>query len=313
VAASRRALDAVHELMARAHYDVVHAHSLYSPLAHAATWLAALEGVPSLLTSHSLFDRASALLLDACVPRWAAWPTRLTAPSSLAVADLERHARRSDVALLPNGVDLARFAAPPHNNRPPRDTIEIFSLLRLHPRKRPLALIRALPEVLRICRAHCLPQRVHLTLAGDGPLRQAVRVEAARLGVAGHVSLIGAVPRADVPSRYAAADVFALPSLNEAFGIVALEARAAGLPVVAMRAGGAADLIEHGRDGLLAEDDAAFAAQLARLVVDRELRARLADAAPRGLGRYAWREVAARHEALYASLLAAPSTLRRAA
>jgi glycosyltransferase involved in cell wall biosynthesis len=226
----------------------------------------------------------------------------------VAALDLERHARRSDVLLLPNGVDLARFAAPP---RPPRDSVEILSLLRLHARKRPLALLRALPEVLRQCRAHCLPARVRLTLAGDGPLMKPVRAEVARLGLGDHVRLVGAVPRAQVPALYAAADVFVLPSLNEAFGIVALEARAAGLPVVAMRAGGAADLVEHGRDGLLAEDDADLAAQLARVVVDAELRARLAGAAARDLERYDWRAVAARHEAVYAALAA--TAARRAA
>jgi glycosyltransferase involved in cell wall biosynthesis len=311
VVASRRAIDAMQALMRRGRYDVIHAHSLYSPLAHAATWLAARAGVPSLLTSHSLVDRASALLLDACAPRWAEWPTRLTAPSSLAVADLMRHTRRNDITLLPNGIDLLRFAAPP---RPPRDTIEILSLLRLHPRKRPLALVRALPEVLRLCRAHCLDRPVRLTIAGDGPLKAALQAEAARLGVAEKVRFVGAVPRAQVPALYAAADVFALPSLNEAFGLVALEARAAGLPVVAMRAGGAADLVEHGRDGLLAEDDAAFAAHLGRLVVDGELRARLAAAASRGLERYAFASVAARHEALYAALAGeAAVATRRAA
>jgi glycosyltransferase involved in cell wall biosynthesis len=156
--------------------------------------------------------------------------------------------------------------------------------------------------VLRQCRAHCLPERVRLTLAGDGPLMKAVRAEVARLGLREHVALVGAVPRARVAALYAAADVFVLPSLNEAFGIVALEARAAGLPVVAMRAGGAADLVEHGRDGLLAEDDADLAAQLARIVVDAGLRARLAGAAARDLVRYDWQAVAARHEALYGSL-----------
>src|SRR5262249_31024672 len=155
--------------------------------------------------------------------------------------------------LLPNGIDAARFAAPPR--RPRADAITIASVLRLHARKRPLALVRALPEVLRRAQAHCLDRPVRVVLAGDGPLAGVVRAEAQRLGVADHLALAGAVPRAAIPALLRAADLFALPSVNEAFGIVALEARAAGLPVVAMRAGGAAELVEHGRDGLLAEDD----------------------------------------------------------
>jgi glycosyltransferase involved in cell wall biosynthesis len=308
VVRSRRALDALHGLLAQQGYDVVHAHSLYSPLAHAATYVAKLIGVPSLLTSHSLVDGASSLLLRAFVPEWATWPTRLSAVGSLAVEQLRKLSGRSDVTLLPNGIDAARFAAPP---RLRRDSLTIVSVLRLHARKRPLALVRALPEVLRRARAHCLQQDVRLLLAGDGPLRAAVRAEAVRLGVADRVELRGAVPRADIPSLLTAADLFALPSVNEAFGIVALEARAAGLPVVAMRAGGAADLIEHGREGLLAEDDAEFAAQLGTLVVDARLRERMHAAAPRELGRYGWPTIAARHESLYASLADAPPAIER--
>jgi glycosyltransferase involved in cell wall biosynthesis len=311
VVASRRALDALHALFAREAYDVVHAHSLYSPLAHAATYVAQLIGVPSLLTSHSLVDRASALLLRAFVPGWSAWPTRLSAVGALAAAELRWLSHRGDVTLLPNGIDPARFAAPP---RGPRSMITIASVLRLHSRKRPLTLVRALPEVLRRAHAHCLDADVRLVLAGDGPLRAAVRAEAARLGVTNRLELRGAVPRPRIPALLAAADVFALPSTNEAFGIVALEARAAGLPVVAMRDGGASELIEHGREGLLAEDDEEFAAQLGTLVVDAALRARMQAAAPRDLERYAWPVIAARHEAIYAELAAPPrAALARAA
>lgn len=302
VVRNRRALDALHALFAREAYDVVHAHSLYSPLAHAACWLARLVGAPSLLTSHSLVDRASSLALRACVPEWATWPTRLSAVGTLAVEQLRRMSGRSDVALLPNGIDAARFAAPP---RPARHAVTIVSVMRLHARKRPLALVRAMPAVLR--RA---PSTVRLVVAGDGPLRRAVRAEAARLGV--EVELRGAVPRAAIARLLGEGDIFALPSVNEAFGIAALEARAAGLPVVAMREGGAADLIEHGREGLLAADDDELASQLGTLVVDAALRRRLAQAAPRGLERYAWPSVAARHEALYASLATPVAEVRAA-
>ncbi len=310
VVRSRRALDALHALLAQQAYDVVHAHSLYSPLAHAATYLAQLIGVPSVLTSHSLVDGASSLLLRAFVPDWAAWPTRLSAVGSLAVDQLRKLSGRADVALLPNGIDIARFAAPP---RMARDTITILSVLRLHPRKRPLALVRALSQILARAQAHRSSHDVRLVLAGDGPLRAAVRAEALRLGVADRVTLLGAVPRADIPALLAGADLFALPSVNEAFGIVALEARAAGLPVVAMRDGGAADLIEHGREGLLAEDDDEFAAQLGTLVVDATLRRRMHAAAPRDLLRYGWPTIAARHESVYAALATAPAVERKRA
>src|SRR6478735_7594675 len=145
VVRSRRALDALHALFAREAYDVVHAHSLYSPLAHAATYVAQLIGTPSVLTSHSLVDRATSFLLGTFVPDWASWPTRLSAVGGLAAAELRRLSDR-DVTLLPNGIDASRFAAPPRPSA--RSMITIASVLRLHSRKRPLTLVRALPEVL---------------------------------------------------------------------------------------------------------------------------------------------------------------------
>src|SRR5205814_641000 len=79
---------------------------------------------------------------------------------------------------------------------------------------------------------------------------------------------------------FAGLDLFALPSRSDSFGLVLLEAWANGLPNLAYRAGGVADLIRHGEDGLLAPcgDVAALAAMLRRLIEDAALRRRLGSA-----------------------------------
>ena len=91
---------------------------------------------------------------------------------------------------------------------------------------------------------------------------------------------------------------FVLPSIRESFGIAALEARCAGLPVVAMRGSGAEDFLSDKSNALLAADDAALAAGMARLTVDDALRSRLAppDSA---LEAYDWTRVARAHLACY--------------
>src|SRR5581483_2317407 len=93
-------------------------------------------------------------------------------------------------------------------------------------------------------------------------------------------------------------------TVREAFGIALLEARAAGLPLVAMRGGGAGDLVEHGREGFLAETPAEFAAQLRRLAGDPSLRVRLGREAPLRLERFGWDAVIARHLDVYQLALA---------
>jgi len=98
---------------------------------------------------------------------------------------------------------------------------------------------------------------------------------------ADRLSTVGRVASADLPSLYGAADILVWPAVNEAFGMAILEAQAAGLPVVAGREGGVADIVAEGETALLARpgDAADFAAQLARLLDDPALAARMGAAA----------------------------------
>ncbi len=109
-------------------------------------------------------------------------------------------------------------------------------------------------------------------LAGDGPESGFLR---GRLG--GSAEFLGWLSGDELAHAYADADAFLFPSETDTYGQVVVEAQASGVPVVAVAAGGPADLIEHGRSGLLAEPNAdELAAKLVRLVENRALRARLA-------------------------------------
>jgi glycosyltransferase involved in cell wall biosynthesis len=90
---------------------------------------------------------------------------------------------------------------------------------------------------------------VHLFVAGDGPLRGELEATAADLGIADRVTFLGYVPDADLPSAYATADCFALPTRQlEGFGLATLEALASGTPVVATPVGGTTEILS-GLDG----------------------------------------------------------------
>lgn len=131
------------------------------------------------------------------------------------------------------------------------------------------ALVQAFAVTLR-----AVPD-ARLLLVGDGPLRPAVMATTERLGIGGSVEFVGQV--GDVWSQLARGHVFALASQMEPLGIAALEAMAAGLPVVATAVGGLTEIVQHDKTGLLVPpaDVSALAAALERLLLSAEDRRRL--------------------------------------
>jgi glycosyltransferase involved in cell wall biosynthesis len=166
-----------------------------------------------------------------------------------------------------DGVELPDLAPPRGSSR------RLGCVGYLLPEKGQELLIRALPPVL------ARYPDASLLLAGDGPCRTALERLAAELGVARAVEFAGHVE--DVAAVYRSLDVFLFPSLAEPLGSALLTAMAYGLPVVARPGGAVPEVIEDGRNGLLAAGDepGAFADAVLSLLDDAELAARLGAAA----------------------------------
>lgn len=258
------------EILRTGRFDVIHVHhSLVSPAGFAALYHAQRAGIPAVGTAHSILGRYvwAFRALDRAF-HWSRWPVVFSAVSERVAREIRPFVRSRPVVVLPNAIDPAewRVAA-----RAPSPTVTFATVMRLVPRKRGAALLHAFRQV----HAAMPPGRVRLRLAGDGPERRRLQRLARRLGIAGAVEFLGAIPSAEVKPLLANAEIFVLASKLEAFGIAALEARAAGLPVAALRENGVAEFIEHGVDGLLANSDAELAANLVRLARDTALRERL--------------------------------------
>jgi D-inositol-3-phosphate glycosyltransferase len=116
-----------------------------------------------------------------------------------------------------------------------------------------------------------------------------------------NVSFVGSRGQEELALFYAAADVCAVPSLTESFGLVALEAMACGTPVVGTRVGGLQTVIEHGESGLLvsAGDDRALAEAIAQVLTDARLRMHLAHGARDRAEHFTWTRVGDRIVDLY--------------
>ncbi|HLI56694.1 MAG TPA: glycosyltransferase family 4 protein [Actinomycetota bacterium] len=250
---TRRVAEHALRLLRDRHFDVVHFASPL-PLAALGPRLSRETGVPYAVSVHGGEFVAGARLARPIMQRvlgGAAVALPVSSFTEAAIRQLLPHP--PPTVIVRPGVDADRFApglVPAFTGGGP----VVLTACRLIRRKGPSTLIAALPRVLE---AH--PDAV-LAIAGDGPDRRRLERAAAGSGVRGSVRFLGALPWSTLGSYYAAADVFALPTRErfggletEGFPLVYLEAAAAGLPVVAGRAGGVRDGVVDGETGVIVD------------------------------------------------------------
>jgi glycosyltransferase involved in cell wall biosynthesis len=154
--------------------------------------------------------------------------------------------------------------------------------------------------------------RVELVLAGDGPFRADLEREARHLGIASSVQFLG--DRRDIPAIFASVDVSVLPSVSESLSNSIIESMAQGVPAVAARVGGNAELVSEERGILVPPgDEPALASALVRLLKDDALRTTMgAKARSFALANFTVTTMEQRHEDLYRQLLARKNSKRKA-
>ena len=209
------------------------------------------------------------------------------------------------VHVILNGIDFDRLKLSEEGARKrlrqelaPDGAPLLLCAARLHPEKGHSDLFRALPLV----RAR-LGRPVRLLLAGTGPFEAAYRAEVQSLGCGDAVAFLGF--RKDLPDLMASADLFVLPSVAEAFGLVLAEALYLGTPVVASRVGGIPEIVDDGVDGRLVPpgDSEALAQALVDLLRDDERRRAMAGAGRRKVEtRFRFEDMVRAYEGLYARL-----------
>jgi glycosyltransferase involved in cell wall biosynthesis len=275
--------------------DVVHAHvSIISPFALAAARRAALLRIPTVVTVHSIWTRVGPLpQLARDLWGMRAWDVTWTAVSERAAQPV-RDLLDVPVHVVPNAVDLVQWSA--FEELPPAAPPQVLSVMRLTGVKRSLPLVRLLRDA-----AGCAEFRA--TIVGDGPERPAMLRFLRRHRLTDRVRLTGALGRADIRRLLEHTSVFVAPAHRESFGIAALEARASGVPVVASARSGIATFIEHGREGLLGDDDRELGGHLVTLLRDPALRDELGRHNRLVPPAYGWDHALTRNHELY--LLAA--------
>ena len=274
--------------------DIVHAHE---PLIPGTGLFATLASpAPVVGTFHAFAERA--VLYSAVAPVLRRVWRRLAARLAVSRASAGFVERRfgDGVRVVPNGTELERFQGV--SPAPLPEGSAVLFVGRLEPRKGLSVLVKALPALLR------RRPDAFLVVVGDGPERDVVRRLPQEMRE--RVLMEGRVPDDALPSYHAGADVFCAPAVGgEGFGIVLVEAMAAGLPVVASDIPGYREVVRDGAEGVLVPpgDPEALAAAIAALLDDPLYARQLGEAGRQRARRYSWDVVAEEIETVYREAL----------
>jgi D-inositol-3-phosphate glycosyltransferase len=290
------------------HYDIVHSHYWLSGQVGALArdrW-----GVPLVHSMHTMAKVKNDALAEGDTPEPTAriiGEEQVVEAADMLIANTDTEAKQlinlydanaPQVEVVHAGVDLTLFrprerAYVRHHLGLPADAHVILFAGRIQPLKAPDVLLRAVAVLLErdpSLRPHLVVPVVGGPSGSGLEHPESLAQLSSALGLDDVVRFVPPVAQSELAEWYAAADLVAVPSYNESFGLVAVEAQAAGTPVVAAGVGGLTTVVDHGRSGLLLEshrpDD--WADALARLVHDPALRERLAAGAVRQAAQFSW-------------------------
>ena len=306
------------------YYDLVHSHYW---LSGQVGWLAADRwGVPLVHTMHTMARVKNRALADGDIPepmgreigeaQVVEAADRLVANTSGEALELVElyDADPAKVAVVEPGVDLEVFTPGSREHaraevRVPHEAILLLFVGRIQPLKGPDVLLRAAAELVR-ARPELRDSVVVAMLGGasGSAVRHPMGLPglAADLGIADLVRFVEPADRARLAQWYRAADLLAVPSHNESFGLVAIEALACGTPVVAAQVGGLPTAV--GAGGVLVDghDPRVWADAIAEVALDPQRRAELSRAGLAHAQNFGWGHTAERLLGVYEAALVRP-------
>lgn len=251
--------------------DVVHAHHPFL-LGDTALRIAALRGIPLVFTHHTMYEQYTHYVGDLQVfkdfisrlaTEYANACDHVIAPSESVAVMLRERGVTTPITAIPTGINPDEFSdgngvAARDRYAIPRDAFLVGHVGRLAPEKNLAFLARAVSAFLKST------PNAHFFLVGGGPSEEEIAAIFSEAGLSERLHRSGALKGQELADAYDAMDVFAFSSQSETQGMVLAEAMMQGLPVVALDAPGARDVVTDGHNGRLLEeaDEATFAEAL---------------------------------------------------
>jgi glycosyltransferase involved in cell wall biosynthesis len=290
-----------HEYILDGEFDVVHGLDIYSSMAQMVIRFAHRHRIPCVITCHTVMDSSFLIFLQRPMGLALRRVDRLIAVSRAAsrFSHLLGFPEKR-ITVVPGGVDLSCFngkidASLMRKELGIGDEPLVVTASRLIKRKNPGLLISAFAKVLKV-----VPD-AKLVIAGSGREKDNLSRQIRGLNITNSVFMVGGLAKEKVAQLLAAADVFALPSKVESFGLSLLEASAAGVPVVCSNSGGVPEVFQDGFNALLYPpgDDNAMAKAIICLIQDGELAKMISANAVETASRFTWEMAAERTLRVY--------------
>ncbi|MEM2250702.1 MAG: glycosyltransferase family 4 protein [Candidatus Hadarchaeales archaeon] len=272
---SGRAAKKLRDLIRYGGFDVVHGQDIHSSAALFSIWYCKRRRIPSVITCHTVRKT---------IGRWSVLyhPVMRVVKKATMVIGVSDQAAETcvnfgvppwKVRVVPNGVDLSIFYPKSEKEKEEvkrkygLDGKVVFSAVRIKKLKGVHVLVKAFVEIVKE-----VPD-ARLVIAGKGKDLPEVVELARKLGILEKVNFLGPKPVTEIAKLMAAADVFVLPSLSEAFGMAILEAMASGTPVVSTRTTGSSLIVRDGINGILVPvgDHSSLAKAVVRVLTDENL------------------------------------------
>ncbi len=292
--------------------DIIHSHSPFL-LGRLGARAARRYKLPLVFTFHTLYDqyvhyfpiaeKTSKHVVQSIARNFCNRCNMVVAPSQLVINYLRRIGVEAPTVNIPTGVDLDEFKEV--------DSNWLQENFQVHPEEKVLLFVGRLGKeknVVFLMKAFNAVQELfpdtRLVLVGKGPQENHLRQLSRQMGIADKVTFTGVLPRQTIVHCYASADLFVFPSVTETQGLVIGEAKATGLPVVAVRAFGPAEMVSHDEDGLLTDPSIPdFTDAIIALLQDKELYDRMSKQAYKNAQLISSRYCAERMISVYQDLL----------
>jgi len=298
--------------------DIVHIHHPFL-LSSQAIMYGKKLGIPKILTLHTQYEQYAYYVapipqiitqeaIKIIVSSLAYKIDCITTPSESMKDLIKSYGIENRIEVIPNAIHLASFKEENELKR-----LEIKKKYNLKEDDKIILYVGRIAwekSIDKIIEALAIIKRkgiskVKFLLVGKGPAMDELRQLVQSLGVEEEVIFTGAVSNEEIQHYYKIAYLFTIASTSETFGIVIIEALASGIPVLAVRAPGAVDILTNGVDGWLTEDNVAqFANALEKLIREPELRERLSQGTLKTSEKYSINVISERMLNLYREVIA---------